>query len=67
MIVYRLDVSSLHEMRESYDVVSNNGLYPDEDAPEFHQAVDRLVPQLVDLTIRLLKYMALALGMIYYS
>ena len=59
-------MSSLHEVRESYEVSSFKGLYPDEDAPEFHQAVDRLVPQLVDLTIRLLKYMALALGNILF-
>lgn len=58
-----LDVSSLHEIRESYDVASPDGIYPDQHAPEFRKAINKLAPQLSELTTRLLKCMALALDL----
>jgi hypothetical protein len=57
-----LDTSARHEIRESYDVASPDGLYPDEHAPEFRQAVNDLAPPMCELTFRLLKCMSLALG-----
>lgn len=57
-----MDTSSLHEIRESYDVASPDGIYPDEHAPDYRKAVVELSPELCELTIRLLKCMALALG-----
>ncbi len=58
-----LDVSSLHEIRESYDVASPDGVYPnEEDAPQFRQAINQLAPHLRELTMRMLKCMAIALG-----
>ncbi len=63
---FSLDVSSLHEIREAYDVASPDGVYPDEHAPEFRKAINELAPELRELTIRLLKCMALALGKIIY-
>ncbi|KAI9563505.1 hypothetical protein GHT06_010968 [Daphnia sinensis] len=58
-----LDTSARHEIRESYDVASPNGLYPDEHAPEFRQAINDLAPPMCELTLRLLSCMALALGL----
>jgi isopenicillin N synthase-like dioxygenase len=57
-----LDVSSLHEIREAYDIASPDGVYPDEHAPEFRKTIKELAPELRELTIRLLKCMAHALG-----
>ena len=59
-------MSSLHEIREAYDVASPDGVYPDEHAPEFRKAINELAPELRELTIRLLKCMALALGKINF-
>lgn len=61
-ILNSLDTSARHEIRESYDVASPDGLYPDEHAPEFRQAINDLAPPMCELTFRLLKCMALALG-----
>ena len=61
-LVFSLDVSSLHEIREAYDIASPDGIYPDKHAPEFRKAITELAPELRELTIRLLKCMALALG-----
>lgn len=55
-------MSSLHEVRESYDVASPDGVYPDEYAPSLRKSICKLAPELCQLTIRLLKCMALALG-----
>ncbi len=57
-----MDTTARHEIRESYDVASPDGLYPDEHAPEFRQAINDLAPPMCELTFRLLKCMALALG-----
>lgn len=59
-----LDKSALHEIRESYDVSSPIGIYPDEHAPEFRVAVNELAPPMCELTLRLLRCMAVALGTI---
>ena len=60
--MYSLDAGSLHEIRESYDVASYDGIYPDDHAPEMSRAIHHLAPDLCKLTIRLLKCMAIALG-----
>ena len=57
-----MDAASLHEIREAYDVSSYDGIYPDDHAPELGQAIRHLVPDLSQLTLRLLKHMAIALG-----
>lgn len=57
-----LDASSTHEIRESYDIASSDGAYPDEHAPEFRKAVNELAPDLTELTLRVLKCMALSLS-----
>jgi len=62
-----LDPNARQEIRESYDVSSPQGRFPDDFAPEFHKAVDLLGPQLCELTIRVLKYMALALGLFLFT
>ncbi len=54
--------SSVHEIREAYDVTSPSSIYPDECAPEFRQDVCELSASLRELTLNLLKCMALALG-----
>lgn len=60
-----MDRNASHEIRETYDVSSPDGVYPDEHAPEFRQAVNILAPSLCELTLRLLRCLALALGMIF--
>lgn len=60
-----LDPTCRQEIRESYDVSSADGVFPDEHAPEFHQAIEELGPKLCHLTIRILNCMALALGSPY--
>lgn len=51
------------EIRESYDIhCLQDGVYPDEEVPQFRQAAEELAPKLCQLTMVLLKCMALGLG-----
>jgi hypothetical protein len=57
-----LESNNRHEIREAYDVTSLDGFFPDEDAPEFRRSVVAIIPPLRQLTHRLLKCFAIALG-----
>lgn len=61
-VIYSLESSNRHEIREAYDVTSLDGSFPDQEAPQFRNSVVRLVPALCQLTFRLLRCMAHALG-----
>lgn len=62
---FSLEDSSVHEVREAYDVTSPTGFYPDNSVPQFRPAICELAQSLCQLTVDLLKCMALALGWIY--
>lgn len=57
------DNKVLQEIRETYDVQSLNGTFPDEDAPEFRRSVTAIMPDLCRLTQRLLLCLSKALGL----
>jgi isopenicillin N synthase-like dioxygenase len=58
-----LESKNRHEVREAYDVTCLSGYFPDKDEPEFRTSVNRLVPQLCQLSNRLLICLATALGL----
>jgi isopenicillin N synthase-like dioxygenase len=62
-----LENSSVHEIREAYDVTSPTSRYPDDRVPQFRLAVCELANSLRQLTNNLLKFMALALGKSIYK
>jgi isopenicillin N synthase-like dioxygenase len=62
-----LENSSVHEIREAYDVTSPISRYPDDRVPQFRLAVCELANSLRQLTNNLLKFMALALGKSIYK
>lgn len=60
--IHSLESKNLHEVREAYDITSLEGFFPDNQYPEFRQAVSDLVPKLCSLSQRLLRCLAVALG-----
>lgn len=64
--INRLDVGNLHEIRESYNIMSLDGEFPsEEDAPGFRESIKNLLEEFRELAIRLLKCLAIALGIFY--
>ena len=63
LFLFSLESKNRHEVREAYDITSLEGRFPDEQLPEFRQTVSQLVPELCRLSHRLLKCLALAIGL----
>lgn len=61
---FSLESKNLHEVREAFDITSLNGFFPDQEHPEFRQAVSDLVPKLCLLSQRLLRCLGIALGIL---
>ena len=62
-----LESKNLHEVREAFDITSLDSFFPDKDHPEFRQTISELLPKLCQLSIRLLRCLALALGNYFNS
>ncbi|XP_046641102.1 UPF0676 protein C1494.01-like isoform X2 [Daphnia pulicaria] len=58
-----LESKNLHEVREAYDITSLDSFFPDKHQPEFRKTVSELVPKLCKLSHRLLRCLAVALGL----
>ena len=55
-------VRAEEEVRETYDVQSVRGIFPDGEAPIFQRSVAAFVPGLCRLTRRLFRCLSLAIG-----
>lgn len=57
----KLDPNYSYELREAYNIVSNDGMFPDADVPDFRPASAEFIGSCKKLTIRLLTAMALGI------
>jgi len=58
-----LESKSSHEIREAYDVTSMDPGFDDKEHPEFWKSINRILPELCELSRRLLRCLAAALGL----
>jgi len=58
-----LESTNRHEIREAYDVTSMNTGFDGQEYPQFRKSIECILPQLSELTLRLLKCLAIALGL----
>lgn len=59
---FRLESKSTHEIREAYDVTSMDVGFDNKEHPEFFNSIHRILPELSELSRRLLRCLAIALG-----
>jgi len=57
-----LESKSTHEIREAYDVTSMDVGFDNKEHPEFFNSIHRILPELSELSRRLLRCLAIALG-----
>jgi len=58
-----LESKSTHEIREAYDVTSMDVGFDNKEHPEFFNSIHRILPELSELSRRLLRCLAIALGL----